>query len=123
MDLENLNKLKKLSNQVREKIVDIQQEISQSSSYIDPSYQQLMKEAFAIQQEWKQLITMYFICAVSTLVTGLCIWRLIGELGIFIAVPLTLPVAINFGWQGLRLLLQGDPLNEYLDLRYKKCKK
>lgn len=95
MDLENLNKLNNLSKQIREKTAGIQQKISQPYDYIDPSYQQLLKEAFAVQQEWKQLITINFIYTATFLVIGLCIWRLIGELGIFIAVPLTLPTTLH----------------------------
>lgn len=113
MDSENFNKLNHLSKQIRDKTVDIQQKISQPDNYLDPSYQRLMKEALAIQKEWKQLISIYFTCAALTLVVGFCIMRLIGELGIFVAVPLLMPVAINFCWHGLRLLLQGDPLDEF----------
>lgn len=117
MNLENFDEIKNLSNQIREKTVDIQQEISQISIYVDPSYQRLMKEALAIQKEWKQAIRLEFICAVIALAVGLCIWQLMGELGIFVAVPLTMPVTIHFGWQGLRLLLQGYPIKEFPQFR------
>lgn len=104
MDLENFNRLKELSNQIKETTVDIQHQISQSSNYVDPSCQRLLKEALAIQKEWQQLIRSYFICAALTLVVVFCIVRLMGELGIFVAIPLLIPVTIQFGLSGLRLL-------------------
>lgn len=82
-----------------------------------------MKKAFALRNKWKQAIKSEFICAVIALVVGLCIVGLMGELGIFIAVPLLMPVTIHFGLSGLRLLLQGDPVNEFLDFRQERCKR
>lgn len=117
MKPENFNLLENLSNQITEKTIDIQQEISKPSSYVAPNYQRLMKEAIALQKEWKRMIIINFVCAASALVVGLCIWQLMGELGIFVAVPLTIPVTIHFGWQGLRLLLQGDPIRAYRQRR------
>jgi hypothetical protein len=123
MKPETFNKLENLSNQIREKTIDIQQEIRKASSYVDPSYQRLLKEALAIRNEWKQMIITNFICAGFALVVGLCIVGLMGELGLFVAIPLLTPVTIYLLLDGLRLLLQGDPINEILDLRQKRRKK
>lgn len=120
MDFKNLDELKNLSNQIKEKIVDIQYQISQTSSYVDLNYQRLMKEALAIQKEWKRMIITNFICAGFALVVGLCIVGLMGELGFFVAIPLLTPVTIYLVLDGLRLLLQGDPINEFLDFNQKR---
>lgn len=123
MKPENFTKLENLSNQIREKTIDIQQEISKASSYVDPSYQRLMKEVFAIQKEWRRIIITNFVCAGFALVIGLCIVGLMGELGLFVAIPLLMPVTIYLVLDGLRLLLQGDPVNEILDFRQKRRKR
>lgn len=113
MNLENFDRLKDFSNRIKEKTVDIQEEISNVSTYVDPSYQRLMKEALAIQKEWKRMIITNFLGAGFALVVGLCIVGLMGELGLFVAIPLLTPVTIYLLLDGLRLLLQGDPLNEF----------
>lgn len=51
---------------------------------------------------------------------GLCIVGLMQELGIFVAVPLLIPIIIHLVLERLRLLLQGDPINEFPQFRQKR---